>query len=445
MTIELVYIPFRNTSTIAAINNESGRMEREFTSFLIWLSLNHDTRSNSRTRGTRPAKSSLRQYAYNLKAWFDWIEDWNASLEENDRTDLRINWATANSRHREVFIDIKKLNGAGAVARNQLRTVFKLFYDDFCNYLNLSHSMNSGISTYRKDLSDNFQDTSINVLANYQGKRSKRAGRSFAVQEGVPDVLTVSVVNYDDLNTLISHFTDPVFGFISFLMLQTGLRTQAAINIPYPGSQPKENPYCTDPETLKNDYGIKDFFELNYIYKGHEDDGITYQVDISLVAWESIWTAYKPLLDERLVLWRDANKNQNKKPFSYWLTEKGKPVTAADIQTAFRHAYNCIHDKSNINYNPAFPKFTPRTLRNTYACGIVQAYIEENGLSLNPEDKSSLRMIHEYVQQQLGHKNIETTLRYLRTINKTTYRRLALKLSPKMTKDGKIIGKVKIR
>ena len=367
MTIELVKITYKGTHSYAAINYETGRLEREFSWFISWLALNHDTRENSRTRGCRPARHSIRQYLYALKAWFDWIEDWNASAVKNNCESKVISWHTACPDHREMFISMKKDAGIGVIARNQYRTVFKLFYTDFCSYLKLSHFMTSGISTYKCDCKNPLSKDSGNILANYGGKgKANAAGKKVTVQENVPEKLTVTVVDIERLNTLMNNFSDPVYSHIVFFMLSTGLRSQPVIDIPYPGSQPKDNPNCTDPFTLKNDYKIEDYFELNYVYKGQSETGVLYQVDVPFDTWEAIWNAYKPMLDKRTVLWRKKAKEkknlkdhryQGRKPSMYWLTETGKPVTKADLQTEFRAAIAKIHDKNNPDYDPGFPKF----------------------------------------------------------------------------------------
>jgi hypothetical protein len=77
MTVELVEIQYKRGLSYAAINYETGQMERELTQFMCWLALNHATRGDSKTRGTRPASKSVRQYAYCMKNWYDWISEFN--------------------------------------------------------------------------------------------------------------------------------------------------------------------------------------------------------------------------------------------------------------------------------------------------------------------------------------------------------------------------------
>lgn len=448
MTIELIKIQYKNGPSYAAVNYETGQMERELTQFMCWLALNYATRDDSKTRGTRPTSISIRQYAYCMKNWYDWIQEFNLVALKNDKKESVFTWETATINHIELFLSTKNKSKTGSpITRNQYRTVFKLFYVDFCSYLNISHSVHSGLTMRGGGRNKPFSEDSQNILDGMNG-RNGNFNKKVTVQEDVSDTLTVQCVGLKDLNTLISNFSDPVYGYIAFFMLCTGLRIQPVVKLAYPGTDLEENPYWTDPITLEKDLKIEGYFELNYLYKGHEQIGDLYTVEVPMKMWKTIWYNYKPILDKRVKVWaKEAKKvhNQNKakyqgrKPPTFWLTENGKPVTTGDIQREFRDSVNLIKEKSNPDFNPAFPCINPRYLRNTYACNLVKSYVEEQGLTLDTSDKASLRLIHEFVKEQLGHKSISTTLKYIRTLNKRVYSRIALKYQPIMKNDGTIL------
>jgi hypothetical protein len=454
MTVELVEIQYKRGLSYAAINYETGQMERELTQFMCWLALNHATRGDSKTRGTRPASKSVRQYAYCMKNWYDWISEFNLVAIKSDNNVSAFTWQTATINHIELFISTKDNSKIGSPGtRNQYRTVFKLFYVDFCSYLNISHSVYSGLTMMVRGKNIGSSEDSQNILDGMNGGNTNGKGgdsnKQIAVQEDTSEVLTLQCVDLKELNCLISNFSDPVYGYIAFFMLCTGLRIQPVANLPYPGTTPKENPYWTDPITLEKDLKVDGYFELKYLYKGHEHIGDLYTVEVPMKMWKTIWYNYKPTLDKRVKIWVKEGKkehNQSKekyngrKPPTFWLTENGKPVTTGDIQQAFRESSDLIKENSNRDFNPYFPRIIPRFLRNTYACNIVSSYAEEHGLTLDISDKASLRLIHEYVKQQLGHKSMSTTLKYIRTINKRVYSRLVLKYQPIMKGDGTILN-----
>ena len=442
MTIELIPITYQNCNSYAALDHEHGTLNIPFTQFIIWLVLNKNVRDLSRTVGNKPTSGTLRQYCYILKNWYDWIDEWNNfSTINNMQTDV-ISWDTAKNSHFTTgFLKSKRDTGVEIGTLNSYRTVLKLFYEDFCEFMNYGHLM-TGLSTLDTSNTKHNYETD-NILSGYQSNKFNSRKRK-AVQESSQEITTVDVTNYDDISLLLKNFEDPVYRYITFLLFTSGFRITPASQLPYPGSDPENNPYLTDPHTLANDFNITDIFEIKYKYKGHEHIDDLYTIDYPLSAWEFLWVNYKPILDDRVKLWRKESKRPHNKdkvlyqgrfPKSFWLTDKGKPVTPSDIQKAFRETIKKIRKQK-----PGFPKITPRHLRNTYACALIKSYAELEGLSLDITDKASLELIHAYAQDQLGHKNRKTTLRYIRTINKKIRRRWLPKITPTMLPDGRIIG-----
>ncbi|RQW62056.1 site-specific integrase [Vibrio viridaestus] len=156
---------------------------------------------------------------------------------------------------------------------------------------------------------------------------------------------------------------------------------------------------------------------------------------VALHAWETIWIAYKPLLDERLKLWRKKyNKGIKSYPDCLWLTETGKPVNPNDVQAAFRQAREEIQET-----NDTFPMVTPHWLRHTFACGLISNYCDKLGIEIDPDNEVQLHQIHQSVTDLLGHKDMATTERYIRTIKRIVNRRLLPDITYRLAKDGNTI------
>lgn len=417
MTIELIQVPHKGQVLYAGVDNETGESIVPFTQFIIWFSLGKSVRK-ARVRGLRPTSRSIRQYAYRLKMWFDFIYDWNSEAEENQR----ITWRTALYEHMELFSELLKTHrGTKPGTRNGLRVVWELFYEEFCPYMDYSHTM--------LDLSElvivnntNYSSDN-NILGGRSGEKLVRKSLS-KEPENVSH--RFKVISLDDMALLIKHFDDFVFAAITYFMATTGLRIGGALQVPYPDTDPN-NPYISTPILIIKDYNITDgYFTFNYINKGHEEIGDFQPCDVPFYAWEDIWNAYHPMLEKRLVLWRKrmvektGNQGYNLQlPQTFWLDKNGKEVVNTDVWTAFRQTVKTIQ----LTIRSDFPDLVPQMLRHTYAAMMVIEISEVEHIELNPNNKATLEFIHGYLQEQLGHKSRATTLKYIKTALSVVKRR----------------------
>lgn len=430
MGLELIQIIFRNRPCYAGVDGETGLLNIPFTQFMCWFTLGKTIRGGN-TRGNHPTTLTLREYAYRLKRLFDFIWEWNTKADEEEK----ISWNTIQKKHLDHFYI--KLN-SGPVTRNGIRFVIKEFFDDFCPYMGYVHLM--------RGLSERVQSQAQHA-AHARGRWGHTQGNGEKVsktsgQEPVRESLTYKVASLEDIGFLLTKFDDPVYSHLSYFMFTTGLRIGGALQVPYPGTD-KTNPYITSPELLLRDYDMSDFFPFSYVPKGHEDIGDRYECDVPVYAWNDIWETYRPLQIERLSLWRDRQAKaiitkgvKDRFPSTFWLDKKGREVNANRVWKVYRDAVSDIRKSGR----PGFPQFVPHMLRHSYATWMVVCYAEAQHLSLNPSDKGSLEAIHQYLQEQLGHTQRETTIKYMRTALRVVKRKWLPKVMPRRLPDGRIVA-----
>ncbi|PNH96537.1 site-specific integrase [Vibrio diazotrophicus] len=428
MSIDIIPIKSlrgKNTfSSYAAIDSNNGQLHIEFTQFIHWFMMGKNVRYNSKTRQTYPRQGTLYQYTYKLKFWFDWIQIiWNPYIEEQIKKNnpdvdenLICNWRSASPYVYDKFFQYLHEQGTEPITRNIYRTVLCLFYDEFCKFMDISHSLNK----LSQEVPQNYNKHSLgktNILSGIGRAKSK----THTVPKGYErtiDKTTYNVITTENLTKLNTHFEDPVYALMSYWGLITGLRISPIVNTKYPGKCP-DNPLWLVPAEMRAE-GINGTFEFVYVYKGETDTQYRRNITVSLHAWETIWKAYKPLLDERVKLWRTKfNQGSRSYPDCLWLTKVGKPVTTKDYQEAVKNSRNIIRKQ-----NKSFPIVTPRWLRNTFACGIISNYCKKLGIEIDLNNEAQLLQIHLWVKDLLGHQSLDTTMRYLRTIKTYVNRRL---------------------
>jgi|GEM_PF-4569540 len=439
MAIDLVPIIRNNRKTYAAVDEDTGFLNVVFTQFIGWLSLGK-LQGQVKSRGLYPTTLTLRAYSYRLKRWFDYIFDWNQTAPK----EYQISWKTAQNKHMQLFLS--KLDELDPRTRNGLRIVWAMFYDVFCPFMGYTHTM-TGLTSFVE--TDNFQAEHMNS-ALLGGTKDKKSGHKTVLLESEKEKLTYPVASLENIAILLKNFDDVVYNHFSYFMFTTGLRIGGALQLPYPNTD-KNNIFITSPEILRSDYKISNFFTFSYIYKGHEVIGDLYPCDVPLYAWEDIWTNYRPLVlgqDEksepgRLDLWRarmiekTGDKGFAKRfPKSFWLDKDGKEITAQDVWKAFRDCRKKIVESGH----PYFPDFVPQMLRHSYATWMVICFAEAQGIPLDPSDKSALEAIHQYMQDQLGHSQRSTTLKYIWTAARVVKKRWLPQIMPRRLPDGTIVA-----
>ena len=224
---------------------------------------------------------------------------------------------------------------------------------------------------------------------------------------------------YEELNK-----QDRVFGIIALTMFQTFLRIGGVLQFPKVAN--KLNPEWKNSSTfLELDLEHQ---ELHYINKGQKinsclvTNGTMHLIHNNYMQCddfdyqERLHNFKKKYITSKFC--KDPNL-LNTPPL--WLNKNGTPVSSAMIHSAFRKASKAIG--RNVD---------PHYMRHSGATHLLMNYERATGLLLNLEMTSS---IHVWLRLQLGHKDFETTIKYINTVIKLRGNITALLLLPTKFKE----------
>lgn len=191
---------------------------------------------------------------------------------------------------------------------------------------------------------------------------------------------------------------DVVYEVIALLMVDTGLRVDAALEFDMSAFSGWMKHLNVGGKKLHDDLPVK------YINKG----GDSKVCEISLNAIHEIQKLYRAShYNQRLQKYQEY-WNGDDEPL--WLREDGKKIFYRDIQKAFKEASKAIHRI----HNPV----TPHHLRHTCATWLVIKLSEENKIALGIIGAEPHPMIMGVLMNKLGHASPQSTLRYTMTAYK---------------------------
>ena len=207
---------------------------------------------------------------------------------------------------------------------------------------------------------------------------------------------------------------DVVYEMLAVLMVETGLRIDAAMKVPVGDLKGVFR-------LLSNGKNINDVVKRSYIPKGFDE---CYKYDLPLRTMQEINDTYLMReLNEREYLYEkrcerlriSINKNV------LWITRKGKEVKKHDVWSAFGKVSEIMGRKLD--------SITPHWLRHTFATWTIIdiAYLREIPLENTGTTPHPLLILA--LQQKLGHSDAMTTMKYITT---------ALKLMGLDLNDGQI-------
>jgi len=338
---------------------------------------------------------SLRQIAYDLKAFLEALAHNKIEYTEADFSDhiekiveAQLGEATPttyNTRMTRIrdFYDYLQKQGVRVKARFPARTVQRrtLYQDD--NFL--SHTAYGHSTTHEKDDSH------------------KRLTEKTDYKD-----LVISIERYGKLYRALKEI-DPVYAVIAQVMMQTFLRVADVCEMPLHSN--RYNPYL--PLWPEFDRQGKDSLKYKLLTKRSK----LIVVDIYSETLQAIYDDYieshyqdrKKLFDSSYMKRINAtlefgsirDKSRRTCPEDIlWMTESGTPVKPYMIEDAFR--------KVGLDVNP-------HMLRHTGATHMLWNYCQLH--KIEPDVRLAV-MFQEILQEQLGHADLETTRKYIRTIIK---------------------------
>jgi integrase len=207
---------------------------------------------------------------------------------------------------------------------------------------------------------------------------------------------------------------DIVYALIAYLMVETGLRAAAALEV-------KEVDFKNLFKYLNSGKKKDDVIKLEYISKGGNLD----LCDIPLRAIERIQKEYLSReFVKRRKLYTDRcfrlGKKYNEK--NIWFTDKGKEVNYIDLRLAFKKASEEMGRYKN--------KITAHWMRHTFATWTLIDYSDKNNIPLNSTGVSIDIRLKNILMRKLGHASESSTMKYIIT---------AIELSNTGTHNGTII------
>lgn len=336
---------------------------------------------------------SLRQIAYDLKAFLDALAYNEIDYLEADYTD-----------HIEKIIEAQLGNSEPASYNNRFTRV-----RDFYSYLQ-KQNINIKAQFPARSIQKRFQNQNDNFLSHTSHRPTKTyekdVGHKRTTQREDYKDQVISIAKYGKLYEELSKI-DVVYAVIAQVMMQTFLRIGDVCEMPlHTNNYNKYLPLWPEFERLGVD-------SLRYTSLTKNMKRVT--IDIYPVTIESIYNDYikthyeerKSLFDSSYVKRKNASldfgnirdKGRRSCPEDIlWLTETGAPVKPYMIEEAFRATGLDIH---------------PHMLRHTGATHFLWNYCRIYGIEPDVRLASAFQQV---LQEQLGHADIETTRMYIRTI-----------------------------
>ncbi len=365
---------------------------------------------------------SLRQIAYDLKAFLEALSHNGIEYTEADFTDHiekiveaqlgnaePTTYNTRLSRIRDFYDYLRKL-GVHAKARFPVRTVQKRPMNQDDNFL--SHTGHRRHATYEKD----------------DGHKKTTEKNDYKDQ-------VISIKKYGELYNALKKI-DPVYAVIAQVMMQTLLRIADVCEMPLHSN--KYNRYVL----LWPEFERSGGDTLRYTSLTKRTKRIT--IDVYPVTLQAIYEDYiQPHYQDRKELFDSTYMKRRNATLEFgnirddgrrscpedilWLTESGAPVKPYMIEAAFRATDLGVH---------------PHMLRHTGATHMLWNYCRLNGIE---PDVRLATMFQEVLQEQLGHADIETTRMYIRTIIKLKARKTMPFCIPsnKDILDERLAGKIR--
>lgn len=351
---------------------------------------------------------SLRQIAYDLKAFLEALEHNGVEYTEADFTDhiekiveAQLGTATPttyNSRITRIrdFYDYLQTQGVRVKARFPLRTVQRRSRNEDDNFL--SHTSHGHNTTYEKD------------------DGHKRLTEKTDYKDQV-----ISIDRYGELYRALKKI-DPVYAVLAQVMMQTFLRVADVCEMPLHNN--RYNSYLP----LWPEFERQGGPPLRYELLTKRSKRIT--IDIYGVTLKAIYEDYvEPHYRDRKELFDSSYMKRANATLEFgnirdkarrtcpedilWLTKTGAPVKPYMIEAAFRGTGLNVH---------------PHMLRHTGATHMLWNYCLLHEIE---PDVRLATMFQEILQEQLGHADLETTRMYIRTITKLKGRKTMPFVIPK--------------
>lgn len=371
-----MYIEFVKNTDGTHIPHIQGKLCFPLVQFLI------HQRVTPMNRGGRREPTTINNMATHMKIWFDYCADLGLKFDQ-----------VTYELHLEVLKKSLKANRAQSQSINAYYRTWRVFYE-WCDAQGVGHLMQFPA----KVESSKSQSRGNPLLANQLTSNAK-----VLTDPGLEAVITVDdykelVLNHDEFTKFAEALRreDPVYENIGYMMVTTGLRIGGVMQIPV-GADKRNPKWLRYPELAASG---ATFQKLTYAPKGNK------RLLQCIVLTESLKVLHEGYIQtvrkERVGAYKNKFETAD---VPLWLNKNGKQVQKNDIWSSFRAASQAVGRQVK-----------PHHLRHTYATYIIYNYFKAHGLKPN---LAYAHDIHEQLKSQLGHRDIEVTKMYIRTVIRT--------------------------
>lgn len=325
--------------------------------------------------------------------------------------DLGLNWRTAREGHikaiRNAMLCWDKNNNKDygnydydPISNNVMNTKISTWFK-FYNYMKLNGEESCMIMTTRKV--EKFSYKGMNYHLNIRTQVPTIYTEVWSIKvPSSPINYTYNAISRTEYEHLFKYLEkiDIVFALLSLLMVETGLRITAALQI-------KQEEFKGYLKYINAGKSINDFIKVDYIAKG----GNIKKFDLPL---RTIIEIKKNYLSRIYLKRMKAHSDRSKKiksctynPEALWLLENGREINKNDIQRAFQ--------KASIQMGYKRKKITPHWMRHTFATWSLIDFANEQNIKLQNTGTVPNPMFMLLLQEKMGHQDSITTMRYIAT------------------------------
>lgn len=377
---------------------------------------------------------TLRNYAEHIRYWLNICAHTGKSYLEVDADYLK-----------SVLRLLREDHGLAESSVSQYIQTWRLFYD-FLSLTNTNHRMNLPAKVNTRRLISEAESASD--FLNYTRKNNTVEIN----QEPLVDRRRITkkgsyisnVLDGEQLRAFIIEIAkiDIVYGVMAKVQYDTLLRISELIDyVPYESNAKNPNwKSYSELYTSGQPYQV-----LNFIGKGQKERKINFQLPTQQFL-ETNYIACRQKNDEtnestELTIYEQRkhlfltkylpSKDGRKSKFTsssdvLWLRKTGRPVSVGMYQEAFRETASKLKRKGVI---PEHVKVVPHSMRHTGASLRLLKYKEETGVDIHIDNKGD---IHAFLQDLLGHCDMNTTMLYIRTVRDQQFQNLAERTTDRM-------------
>jgi len=325
--------------------------------------------------------------------------------------DMGVNWETAHEQHikaiRNAMLCWDQNNNKDydnyeyeAISNNAMNNKISTWFN-FYNYMNTTGKDFNMVITTRKVKKFSYKGMNYHLDHRNNSKPIDIEVWSIKVPSS-PSNYTYTAISRTEYEHLFRNLEkiDILFALIALLMVETGLRISAALQL-------KREEFEGYFKYINSGKKIEDYVKVDYIAKG----GCTKQFDLPIRTIIEIKKNYlSRIYIKRMKSHSDRSERLSSCKYNtnaLWLLKNGREINKHDIRRAFQTA--------SIQMGYKNKKITPHWMRHTFATWSLIDFAEKENIKLQNTGTVPNPMFMILLQEKMGHQDIITTMRYIAT------------------------------